>query len=46
MPQTILSYLCALLNAGHPFKIALLITSIQFKTPAHAIERIFYREKL
>lgn len=43
MQQTRQAHLCSLLNAGHPFKIAVLLTSIHFNVPAHAIEKEFYR---
>ena len=43
MSQTRQAHLCALLNEGHPFKIAVLLTAITFKTPAHTIEKEFYR---
>ena len=43
MHQTRQAHLCALLNKGHPFKIALILTSIQFNIPTHQLEREFYR---
>jgi hypothetical protein len=43
MSQTRQAHLCALLSAGHPFKIALILTSITFSVPTHIIEREFYR---
>jgi hypothetical protein len=43
MQQTRQAHLCALLNAGHPFRIALILTSITFNVPTHTIEKEFYR---
>jgi len=43
MHQTRQSHLLSLLKAGHPFKIALILTSIQFNIPTHQLEREFYR---
>jgi hypothetical protein len=43
MSQTRQAHLCSLLSQGHPFRIALILTSIQFNIPAHQLEREFYR---
>jgi len=43
MSQTRQAHLLSLLAHGHPFKIALILTSIQFNIPAHQLEREFYR---
>jgi hypothetical protein len=43
MHQTRQAHLCALLNEGHPFKIALILTSIAFSVPTHILEKEFYR---
>ena len=43
MSQTRQAHLCSLLNAGHPFRIAILLTSIQFNVPTHQLEREFYK---
>lgn len=43
MSQTRQAHLCSLLNAGHPFKIALILTSIQFNVPTHILEKELYR---
>lgn len=43
MSQTRQAHLLSLLNAGHPFRIALILTSITFSVPTHIIEREFYR---
>jgi hypothetical protein len=43
MHQTRQAHLCALLNAGHPFRIAVLLTSIQFGVPTHILEKEFFR---
>jgi len=43
MTQTRQAYLLALLRDGHPFRIAVILTSHFFDVPAHVIEREFYR---
>lgn len=43
MPQTRLAHLLTLLNDGHPFRIAVILTAHTFKVPTHVIERDFYR---
>jgi len=43
MQQTRRAHLLGLLNAGHPFKIALILTSIQFNVPTHILEKEFFR---
>ena len=43
MNQTRQAHLCALLKAGHPFRIAVILTSIQFNVPTHILEKEFYR---
>jgi hypothetical protein len=43
MTQTRQAHLCALLNAGHPFKIAVILTAHFFNVPAHKLEREFWQ---
>jgi hypothetical protein len=43
MSQTRQAHLLSLLNAGHPFRIALILTSIQFNVPTHVLEKEFFR---
>lgn len=43
MIQTRQAHLLCLLAQGHPFKVAVILTSILFKVPTHVIEREFYR---
>jgi hypothetical protein len=43
MSQTRQAHLCSLLSAGHPFRIAVLLTSITFNVPTHILEKEFYR---
>lgn len=43
MSQTRVAHLLSLLNAGHPFRIALILTSITFNIPTHILEKEFYR---
>lgn len=43
MKQTRVAHLLSLLNEGHPFKIAVLLTAIYFKVPSYIIEQEFYR---
>jgi len=43
MHQTRQSHLLSLLKAGHPFRIAVILTSITFSVPTHILEKEFYR---
>jgi hypothetical protein len=43
MQQTRQAHLLSLLSAGHPFRIAVLLTSITFSIPTHQLELEFYR---
>jgi hypothetical protein len=43
MPQTRTAHLLSLLRDGHPFRIAVILTSHFFDVPAHVIEKDFYR---
>ena len=43
MHQTRQAHLLSLLAHGHPFKIALILTSIAFRVPTHILEKEFYR---
>lgn len=44
MPQTILAHLLSLINAHNaPFKVAALMTSVQFNVPQSYVEQLFHR---
>ena len=43
MSQTVQAHFVSLLNAGAPFRTALMLTSNCFRVPASEIERAFYR---
>lgn len=44
MKQTRMLYLLDMLNRGHPFRLAVLLTAMFFKKDPAEIEREFYRE--